>query len=54
MTASFSMTMLARTVAGDAYTLCELTTMYREAGFDDIAGHPVPTGPHTVVVGRAV
>ena len=39
--------------AGDAYTLSELTAMYREAGFGDIAGHPVPTGPHTVVVGRA-
>jgi len=53
MSASFSLTMLATTVAGDAYTLSELTAMYREAGFDDIAGHPVPTGPHTVVVGRA-
>jgi ubiquinone/menaquinone biosynthesis C-methylase UbiE len=53
MAAAFSLTMLASTAAGDAYTLNELETMYREAGFTDIAGHPVPTGPHTVVVGRA-
>jgi hypothetical protein len=27
--------------------------MYRESGFADISAHPVPNGPHTVVVGRA-
>ena len=54
MAASFSLTMLATTAAGDAYTLPELAAMYREAGFAQVAGHPVPTGPHTVVVGRAV
>ena len=54
MAASFSLTMLATTAAGDAYTLPELAAMYREAGFAQIAGHPVPMGPHTVVVGRAV
>jgi ubiquinone/menaquinone biosynthesis C-methylase UbiE len=54
MSASFSLTMLATTVGGDAYTLKELATMYREAGFGEVAGHPVPTGPHTVVVGRAL
>lgn len=53
MAASFSLTMLATTAAGDAYTLPELETMYRAAGFAEIAGHPVPTGPHTVVVGHA-
>ncbi len=53
MSASFSLTMLATTVAGDAYTLTELAAMYLEAGFGDVAGHSVPTGPHTVVVGRA-
>ena len=53
MAASFSLTMLATTAAGDAYTLPELAAMYREAGFAQVAGHPVPTGPHTVVVGRA-
>ena len=54
MAASFSLTMLATTAAGDAYTLSELETMYRAAGFADVAGRPVPTGPHTVVVGHAV
>lgn len=54
MAASFSLTMLATTPAGDAYTLSEIEAMYRAAGFEDVVGHPVPTGPHTVVVGRAV
>ena len=53
MAAAFSLTMLATTVSGDAYTLAELAAMYREAGFGDVTGHPLPTGPHTVVVGRA-
>jgi 2-polyprenyl-3-methyl-5-hydroxy-6-metoxy-1,4-benzoquinol methylase len=53
MSASFSLTMLATTTAGDAYTLRELEMMYAAAGFTDVRGHPVPTGPHTVVVGRA-
>jgi len=52
MSASFSMTMLATTAAGDAYTLKELEAMYREAGFSKTTGHPVPTGPHMVVVGH--
>jgi len=52
MAAAFSLTMLATTVAGDAYTLSDLESMYRSAGFTDVAGHPVPTGPHTIVVGR--
>lgn len=52
MSASFSLTMLASTAAGDAYTLRELEAMYREAGFTDVTGHPVPTGPHTVVIGH--
>jgi 2-polyprenyl-3-methyl-5-hydroxy-6-metoxy-1,4-benzoquinol methylase len=53
MSAAFSLTMLATTAEGDAYTLRELERMYRAAGFTNIVGHPVPTGPHTVVVGRA-
>lgn len=52
--ASFSLTMLATTRAGDAYTLEQLESMYQAAGFADVSGHPLPTGPHTVVVGRAV
>jgi len=54
MAAAFSMTMLAGTKAGDAYTFRELEAMYKEAGFSDVTGHPVPTGPHTVVAGYAV
>lgn len=53
MPAAFAMTMLTTTVAGDAYTLSELTAMHREAGFLDITGHPIPMSPHTVVMGRA-
>ena len=53
MAAAFSLTMLATTAAGDAYTLRELEQMYRAAGFVEVAGHPVPVGPHTIVVGRA-
>ncbi len=53
MSAAFSMVMLASTAAGDAYTFRELEAMYREAGFDRISQHPVPTGPHTIVVGHA-
>jgi 2-polyprenyl-3-methyl-5-hydroxy-6-metoxy-1,4-benzoquinol methylase len=53
MAAAFSMMMLASTASGDAYTLSELDEMYRHAGFGDTTAHPVPLGPHTVVVGFA-
>ncbi len=52
MSAAFSMTMLASTASGDAYTFRELAAMYREAGFRDVTAHPVRTGPHTVVIGH--
>lgn len=51
--AAFSMTMLTSTVAGDAYTLSELTGMYQQAGFQWVSSHPVPRSPHTVVMGRS-
>ena len=51
--ASFSLTMLATTSAGDAYTFRELEEMYREAGFADVTKHPIPTGPQSVVLGIA-
>jgi 2-polyprenyl-3-methyl-5-hydroxy-6-metoxy-1,4-benzoquinol methylase len=51
--AAFSLTMLANTVAGDAYTFRELENMYQEAGFHAIAAHPIPRSAHTVVMGRA-
>ncbi|HCC58560.1 MAG TPA: methyltransferase type 12 [Solibacterales bacterium] len=52
--ASFSLVMLATTEAGDAYTLRELEAMYRASAFDHVAARTVPTGPGTVVTGRAV
>jgi ubiquinone/menaquinone biosynthesis C-methylase UbiE len=53
MAAAFSLVMLTTTRSGDAYTFRELEAMYREAGFDRVTAHPVPTGPHTVVTGHA-
>ena len=53
MAAAFSLVMLASTVSGDAYTFRELAAMYADAGFERVTAHPVPTGPHTVVMGHA-
>ncbi|MEO7028203.1 MAG: class I SAM-dependent methyltransferase [Acidobacteriaceae bacterium] len=53
MSAAFSMTMLTGTPSGDAYTLNELTAMYKEAGFSGVAAHPLPMNPETVVMGNA-
>jgi ubiquinone/menaquinone biosynthesis C-methylase UbiE len=53
MPAAFSMTMLTSTVAGDAYTFQELEAMHLDAGFSQIAAHPVLNSPHTVVTGVA-
>jgi len=52
MAAGFALTMLVSTAAGDAYTFREYDSMYREAGLGNITAHPVPTGPHTVVMGE--
>ena len=52
MAAAFSLTMLASTASGDAYTFRELEAMYREAGFGGITAHPIPHSAHTVVMGR--
>jgi 2-polyprenyl-3-methyl-5-hydroxy-6-metoxy-1,4-benzoquinol methylase len=52
MAAGFALTMLASTAAGDAYTFSEYQRMYGEAGFTNVTAHPVPTGPHTVVIGE--
>ncbi|HUE03527.1 MAG TPA: methyltransferase [Bryobacteraceae bacterium] len=51
--AAFSLTMLANTVGGDAYTRSELEKMYLETGFQNISAHPIPKSPHTVVMGQA-
>jgi 2-polyprenyl-3-methyl-5-hydroxy-6-metoxy-1,4-benzoquinol methylase len=53
MPAAFSMTMLASTVAGDAYTYRELSDMHTKAGFGGVRAHPIPMSPHTIVMARA-
>lgn len=52
MAAGFSLTMLASTASGDAYTFRELETMYHDAGFTNVAAQAMPKGPNTVVLGR--
>jgi len=49
--AMFSLTMLAETPGGDAYTLDELRRFLEEAGFTNVTAHPLPT-PETVVIAR--
>ena len=51
MAAAFSMTMLASTASGDAYTFRELEAMYREAGFSRVTRQAIPRSPHEVVMG---
>lgn len=51
MPAAFSLTMLASTAAGDAYTFRELEKMHLDAGFAGVEP-PIGMGPHTVVIGR--
>jgi 2-polyprenyl-3-methyl-5-hydroxy-6-metoxy-1,4-benzoquinol methylase len=47
--AAFSLTMLASTVSGDAYTFRELSEMLRKAGFGEATAHAIPMSPHTLV-----
>jgi ubiquinone/menaquinone biosynthesis C-methylase UbiE len=49
MAARFSLTMLATTPAGDAYTFAELSGMLEDAEFHDATSHLLE-GPQTVVV----
>ncbi len=49
MPAMFSLTMLAGTHAGDAYTFQELRSQLEEAGFSDVSAHATPT-PATVLL----
>jgi hypothetical protein len=48
--AAFSLTMLATTPAGDAYTFLDLKKMLVSAGFGHVRSHPVPRAPHTIVL----
>ena len=50
--ARFSLTMLAGTPAGDAYTFDELRDQLEKAGFGDVTAYALPT-PQTVIVARA-
>jgi len=49
MAAGFSLTMLANTPAGDAYTFPQLKQMASDAGFSSVSAHALPM-PETVVV----
>jgi 2-polyprenyl-3-methyl-5-hydroxy-6-metoxy-1,4-benzoquinol methylase len=51
MAATFSMTMLASTPAGDAYTFDQLRKMMGDAGFGGIERYDLPNGMSTVVTG---
>jgi 2-polyprenyl-3-methyl-5-hydroxy-6-metoxy-1,4-benzoquinol methylase len=51
MAATFSLTMLASTPAGDAYTFDQLRTMLSKAGLGRIERYDLPTGMSTVVTG---
>jgi ubiquinone/menaquinone biosynthesis C-methylase UbiE len=48
--ASFSLTMLANTPSGDAYTLAEYTQMLTNTGFGQIELHDVPHSPQQLVI----
>jgi SAM-dependent methyltransferase len=47
--ARFSLTMLAETPGGDAYTFDELRQQLEDAGFSNVSAHPLPT-PQTVLL----
>ena len=48
--AGFSLTMLASTPSGDAYTFAELEGMFRSAGFASSELHAIPPSIHNVVI----
>jgi SAM-dependent methyltransferase len=49
--AAFSLTMLAGTPSGDAYTFAELRQQLEDAGFSDVSAHPLPT-PETILIAQ--
>lgn len=51
LAAGFSLTMLAGTPSGDAYTFAELREQLEDAGFGDVSAHALPT-PETVLLAR--
>ncbi len=50
--ARFSLTMLAGTPEGDAYTLAELTEMLDAAGFGHVQTHDLPTAQTLLIATR--
>jgi ubiquinone/menaquinone biosynthesis C-methylase UbiE len=52
LSAAFSLTMLAGTPAGDAYTYPELERMFRGAGFSNSEAHQLQASPQTAIVSR--
>ncbi len=51
--AMFSLTMLASTPAGDAYTFAEYEGMFRNAGFTRSEMHPLPPTPQSLIVSHS-
>ncbi len=51
MPAGFSLTMLAETAGGDAFTFAELRGQLADAGFHDVEAHGLPT-PQTLLIAR--
>lgn len=51
MPAGFSLTMLAETAGGDAFTFAELRAQLVDAGFNDVEAHGLPT-PQTLLIAR--
>jgi ubiquinone/menaquinone biosynthesis C-methylase UbiE len=51
MPAGFSLTMLAETTGGDAFTFAELRGQLEDAGFHDVEAHGLPT-PQTLLIAR--
>jgi SAM-dependent methyltransferase len=49
--AGFSLTMLAGTPRGDAYTFAELRQQLEDAGFSNVSAHPLPTG-QTILIAQ--
>lgn len=50
--ASFAMTMLATTLAGDAYTFAEYDQMFRKSGFSSNEIHPLAPTPESLIISR--
>ncbi len=48
--ATFALTMLATTAAGDAYTFNEYQAMFRNAGFSSSTLHAIPESPQSVII----